>query len=98
MVTILILILGLVLGGIFGYLILKLMLQKSYVRKVDFNEAEKKISALQLENATRFSKDEVETKFVSMQLYDSINANLSKANEILEEERELSKEYQKSIL
>ena len=75
------LLIGLVIGGLIGYFIYKLTLQKSFVPKTDLNTAQEKISALQLENATRLSKDEVATKYVSKELHDNINSNLAIAKD-----------------
>ncbi len=92
------LLIGLVIGGIFGYFIFKLTLQKSFVPKTDLDTAEEKISALQLENATRLSKDEVATKYITKELHDNINSNLATANKNLETELATNKEHQATIL
>lgn len=92
------LLIGFVVGGFFGYVILKLMFQKNHVSKSDFDAAEKIISELRLENAVRLSKDEVETKYVSKELHNSISSNLITANQNLEKERAANKEHQATIL
>lgn len=92
------LLIGLVIGGLFGYFIFKLTLQKSFVPKADLDEAERKISALQLDNATRLSREEVEAKFVSKELHDSINANLATANKNLDAATATNNEHQATIL
>src|SRR5436189_4314757 len=98
MEVILYLIIGLAIGGFFGYFIYKLILQKNFVTKADLFEAEKKISDLQLQNAIRLSKEEVDTNFVSRRLYENINANLTTANQNLEEQTKANKENQGTIL
>lgn len=92
------LLIGLVIGGLIGYFIFKLTLLKSFVPKTDLDTAEEKISALQLENATRLSKDEIATKYISKELHDNINSNLATANKNLETELAANKEHQATIL
>jgi DNA recombination protein RmuC len=98
MEIILSLIIGLLTGGLIGYFIVKLTLQKSFVPKTDFDLAEEKISALQLDNATRLSKDEVSAKYVSKELHDNVNTNLFTANKNLEAEIATNKDHQVTIL
>src|SRR5690606_4238732 len=57
-----------------------------------------KISSLQLDNATRLSKEEVSAKYVFKELHDSINANLTIANKHFEAEIKNNKELQATIL
>ena len=95
---ILYLLVGIIIGGVFGYVILKLIFQKNYVSKYEFDAVEKIISELRLENAVRLSKDEVETKYVSKELHNSINNNLITANQNLEKEKTANKEHQATIL
>lgn len=92
------LIIGFVIGGLIGYFIVKLTLQSGYAPKTDLDAAEEKISNLQLDNATRLSKDEVLTKFVSKELHDNINSNLTTVNKKLEAEIAINKEHQATIL
>lgn len=92
------LIIGFVIGGLIGYFIVKLTLQSGYTPKTDLDAAEEKISNLQLDNATRLSKDEVLTKFVSKELHDNINSNLTIVNKKLEAEIAINKEHQATIL
>lgn len=92
------LIIGFVIGGLIGYFIVKLTLQSGYAPKTDLDAAEEKISNLQLDNATRLSKDEVLTKFVSKELHDNINSNLTIVNKKLEAEIAINKEHQATIL
>ena len=98
MEMILVLLIGLLIGGLIGYFIFKLTLQKSFVPTTDLDVAEEKISALQLENVTRLSKDEVATKYVSKELHDNINSNLSIAKKNLETELAANKEHQVNLL
>jgi DNA recombination protein RmuC len=92
------LLIGLLIGGVFGYLLLKLAFQKNHVSKSEFDAAVKTISELRLENAVRLSKDEVATKYVSKEFHDSINSNLLTANQSLEKETKANKEHQATIL
>ena len=92
------LIIGLVIGGLIGYFIVKLTLQINFIPKTDLDLAEEKISVLQLDNATRLSKEEVSARYVSMELHDNINANLTIANKNLEAEIKSNKEHQSTIL
>lgn len=95
---IILLIIGLVVGGLLGYFILKLTLQKNFVSKTELDTAEDKISALQLDNATRLSKEEVATKYVSKELHENICTNLTTANEKLDVQLAANKEQQNTIL
>jgi DNA recombination protein RmuC len=95
---IILLIIGLIVGGLLGYFVLKLTLQKNFVSKAEMDAAEDKISALQLDNATRLSKEEVATKYVSKELHDNISNNLTTANEKLEAQLVTNKEQQDTIL
>lgn len=92
------LIIGLVIGGLLGYFIIKLMLQKSFVPKIDLDAAEAELSALKLDNVTRLSKEEVSAKYVTKELHDNVNANLTIANKNLELELAENKEHQATIL
>ena len=96
--TILYLLIGLVLGGLLGYFILKLILQKNFVPKTHFEDVEKKFSALQLENATRLSKEEVALKYVTKELHESINSNLTSAKDNWTSEKNINEEHQATIL
>lgn len=98
METLLYLVAGLVIGCLFGYFILKLTIQKNFVPRSDFDEAEKRIAALLLENATRLSREEIAANFVSKELHDSVNANLATANANVQATNEALKEQQATIL
>jgi DNA recombination protein RmuC len=92
------LIIGLVIGGLIGYFLFKLTLLKSFVPRTELDEAKGKIIALQLDNATRLTKEEVSAKYVSKEFHDSIHTHLTTANNTLEEEREANKKHQTTIL
>ncbi len=92
------LLIGIALGTIVAYFIVKLALQKGHVSRSDYNEAEKKILALQLENATRLSKEEVSLKYVTKEFSDSLTSSLIAANENFEKEKEANSINQASIL
>jgi DNA recombination protein RmuC len=92
------LIIGLVIGGLIGYFLVKLTLQKSFVPKAELDAADETISALRLDNATRLSKEEVSAKYVSKELHDNINANLTTANKYFDAELATNKEHQATIL
>ena len=90
--------LGIAIGLILGYLLVKLNIQRNYNHKNEFTELEKLVSSLQIENATRLSKQEVADNFVTRELYDSINSNLSTSNNNLEKERTANEGHQATIL
>src|SRR5688572_17683906 len=92
------LLLGVVIGGVIGFFVFKLILQQSFVVKADFEDAQRKISALQLENATKLSKEEVAQKYVTKELHDSINSNLTVAKNDYEKEKEANETNRKTIL
>ena len=95
---IILLIIGLGIGGLLGYFVSKLTLQKNFVSKTELDAAEEKISVLQLDNATRLSKEEVATKYVSKELHDNISTNLTTTNEKLDAQLATNKEQQDTIL
>lgn len=83
---------GIIIGAVIGYFILKLFLQKNFVAKANLHDAEKTIVALQLENAKRLSKEEMEEKlqnFVAKESFDFVNRKLSDTESVLEK-----KDYQ----
>jgi DNA recombination protein RmuC len=90
--------LGIAIGLILGYLFVKLNMQRNYTHKNEFTELEKLVSSLQIENATRLSKQEVSDNFVIRDLYDSVNSNLSTSNDNLEKERKANDGHQATIL
>ncbi len=95
---ILYLVTGLIIGLLLGYLIVKLMLQKSHVSKTSFEEAQQKISALLLDNATRFTKGEVAQNYVTRELHESLRENLASAKESFEKEKTASETNRSIIL
>src|SRR6266542_4064902 len=92
------LLIGLLIGGLFGYFILKLTIQKNYVPKTEVDNLEKKISELQLAGATKLSKDEVSLNYVTKELYDTISSNLTTADNNLKKERDANEKHQTTIL
>lgn len=92
------LITGIITGGVIGYFLVRLMLIKNFAHKKELDEAEEKISALQLENAIRLSKEEISEKYVSKELHESIYANLLTASRNLEAQLQTNKEQQAAIL
>lgn len=98
MEMILYLFIGLLIGGLLGYFILKLTLQKNFVAKAEFDELEKKATGLELDNATRLTKDEVFEKYVSKELHQALNSNLTTANENFATEKQANEKHQATIL
>lgn len=92
------LLIGLLLGGVISYFIVKLTLQTNFVPKMEIEILGKKTTSLELENATRLSKEEVSKNYVTRELHDSVNANLSTINQRLEREEEVNKKHQDTIL
>ncbi|HXR85092.1 MAG TPA: DNA recombination protein RmuC [Hanamia sp.] len=78
-------------GALLGYFISRLNLQKNFVQKIKLEDAEKTISALQLENAKRFSNEEVEEKLKSLvpkESFDFVNRKLSDSESVLNKKEE----------
>jgi DNA recombination protein RmuC len=75
---------GLLIGAAFVYIIIKLSMQQRFVSRTEYEAKSKDYSDLQLENATRLSKQEVEQKFVSKELHENIAKSLEDANQRLE--------------
>lgn len=92
------LLIGLLLGGLIGYFIVRLTLQKNFVPKTESEILEKKVTSLELENATRLSKEEVSKNYVTRELHDSVHANLVTVNQNLEKEKEVTDKHQERIL
>jgi DNA recombination protein RmuC len=75
---------GLLIGAAFVYILLKLSMQQRFVPRAEFDEKNNAYATLQLENASRLSKQEVEQKFVSKELHENIAKSLEDANQRLE--------------
>lgn len=89
---------GLIVGGLLGFFILRLTLLKGYLPKSDLDKADKEIFILKLDNATRFSKDDVAKNYITKELHDSINSNLTIANANLDKEKKVNESNQATIL
>ena len=89
---------GLLVGVILGYLYMKNQFGKNYVPKHDFDIAQKTITDLQIENARRLSKEEVESGYVSRQLYENVRASLQSADGRTEQIAATVKEQQQRII
>ncbi len=81
------LLVGLLLGTIFSFLVLKLRFTDTYISKAQFSELEKKFSEIQLQSACKLSKDDVSLNYVSKDLYQSVVSNLISANNNFEKEK-----------
>jgi DNA recombination protein RmuC len=89
---------GIALGGLIGFLIFKLTLQKNYIPKIEFNTLQLEVSTLRIDNATRLSKEELYKNYVSKELYDTISAGLQTTKQDLLDERDKTLKHQESIL
>ena len=98
MEVLLYLLIGLLLGGAFGYIILKLIILKNYIRKTEADHLSKTITELQLQNVTKLSREEVSGNFVSKELYQNIALNLKTAEQHLQQEKENNQNQQATIL
>lgn len=95
---ILYLLIGLVAGAMIGFLIVRLSAQTNYVSKQNFNDLQSRASALELENATRLSKIDVDRDYISKALFENKMIDLAKASEDLETERAVIKGQGETIL
>lgn len=98
METIIYLLIGLVLGGLLGYFFIKLTFQKKYVFKTELETLQAEVTSLKLDNARRFTKDEISQNYVSKELHNSINSNLLKVNQDLQNEKDANIKHQATIL
>src|ERR1700743_544670 len=98
METLIYLIAGALLGGVIGYFLFRLMLLRNYVAKLQADELQRQLSALQLLNASQLSKAEVEQRYVSRELYEAINANLIVATESTQKEKDVNEKHLATIL
>lgn len=98
METILYLIAGLIIGGTISYLVLKQALLRGYVPKSQHDELQTRFNSLQIEIATRPSKEEVAERFVTKELHANLLENLRLAYETLEKERKANEQNQNTIL
>jgi DNA recombination protein RmuC len=89
---------GLVFGGLFSFLIFKLTVQKDYVPKTELETLQTEISLLQLDNAIRFTKDDVSKHYVLKELYDNLNDSLTTTKDDLNKEKNINIVHQGSIL
>ncbi len=78
--TILFLVIGLIVGCVLGYFILKLYLSKSYILKTDFDNIQSENSQLKVEIARRITKDEVVQNYIARESFEIVNGNLTTAN------------------
>lgn len=62
---------GIIIGGLISWFYLK------SIRKKDHQSLQEEISSLQLENAKKFSRDEINRSYVTKELFDSVNTALS---------------------
>jgi|GEM_PF-568138 DNA recombination protein RmuC len=98
METILYLIAGLLVGSIIGYLALKQALLRGYIPKSQHDDLQTRFNSLQVEIATRPSKEEVAERYVPKELHATILENLRIAHETLEKERRANEQNQSTIL
>ncbi len=85
-------------GLLLSYLLIKLRIQKNYVPKKDFEVCEETITELKLDNATRISKEEVASNYVTKELYESVLSNLTTANKNLEAATTTNNTHQQNII
>ncbi len=98
METIIYILTGLVLGGLISFLIFKLIVQKNYILKTEFENLQFEVSNLRIENATRLTKEEVSNSFVSKDLHNNINDSLTALKDDLQKEKDANLKHQTSIL
>lgn len=89
---------GIAIGGIISSLILKLMLQKSYVPKAEYETLCNEVSGLRVENVTRLTKEEVLKSYVSKELHDNLLVDLTTKKEELQKEKDANLKHQATIL
>lgn len=90
--------LGLLIGTLLGYCIVRLILQKNYVAKTELDIARQNITALQLELAGKFSKEEMVANYVSRTLHENVEANLQAAYRSLDTEADANRKHQAALL
>ena len=95
---ILYLIIGLIVGGVIGYFIIKITLQKNYILKTDFDNLQAIVTELKIDNAKRISKEELSQNYISKELYENVNTAFASAkNDLIIEQKETEK-HQATIL
>jgi len=94
---ILFLLIGLIVGILTGYFQLKVVQQKEFVKKRDFEVLQAENSALKMENARRISPEELALKYVSKDLYESMNALLTTFKEEIGRLHHLSQEQFRNL-
>jgi len=95
---ILYLIIGLLVGGVIGYFIIKITLQKNYILKTDFDNLQVIVTELKIDNAKRISKEELSQNYISKELYENVNTSFATAkNDLINEQKETGK-HQATIL
>ena len=98
METIIYILIGIIFGGLISFLVFKLKLQNNYIPKTEFDTLQLENSTLKVDNATRFTKDEVTKNYVSKELHDNVNTVLNNIKEDLRKEKQVNLEHQESII
>ena len=75
---ILYLIIGLIVGGVIGYFIIKITLQKNYILKTDFDNLQAIVTELKIDNAKRISKEELSQNYISKLIQNHCDRNTKK--------------------
>lgn len=88
----------LIIGIAFGFLVSRVVLQKRFVSKADYDSTLKQLSELKIDHATRLSKDDVMQNYISREMYDMICSQSESANKSLDTEKDANLKKQEIIL
>ena len=92
------LLIGLIVGGLMGYFIFKISLQKNFTSNSEFNSLQNALSDLKIENAKRISREELMQNYISKELYESVNSALASAKDDSANEKKETIKNQAAIL
>jgi len=87
METIIYLGIGLVVGGILGYLIQRLLIQKNYIPKVQFDKISADYNNLKIELARYVSPESLSESYITKELYNHVSGTLDDTQLKLDAER-----------
>jgi len=80
---------GLIIGGLIGRYLTRLIIQKDYVLKEEFENAKSETLRLSIELASRMSKDEIISGYVAKETFDIIKNRLKESEDKLNAKEEV---------
>jgi hypothetical protein len=85
---ILFLLMGLIVGTFTGFFIIKLMQQKDFVKRSNFDVLQAENTDLKLGNVSRISPEALRLSYVTKDLFDSLTVNFTNLKDEFRKEKE----------